>query len=37
LAQLPPRPGYEWLAVDRDILLVVAATEIIVGILRDVL
>ena len=34
LAQLPPRPGYEWLTVDRDILLVVAATEIVVGILK---
>ncbi|MGD9538917.1 MAG: hypothetical protein AB7P52_16620 [Alphaproteobacteria bacterium] len=37
LAQLPPRPGYEWLAVGRDILLVVAATAIIVDVLNDVL
>lgn len=36
-AQLPPRPGYEWLAVDRDILLVAAATAVIVDVLRDVL
>ncbi|HKY95201.1 MAG TPA: anti-virulence regulator CigR family protein [Kiloniellales bacterium] len=34
LAQLP-RPGYEWLVVDNDILLVVAATSIIVDVLQD--
>lgn len=37
LAQLPPRPGYEWIAVGRDILLVVAATAVIVDVLSDVL
>ena len=37
LTQLPPRPGYEWLAVDRDILLVIAATGIIVDLLKDAL
>lgn len=37
LSQLPPRPGYEWLAVDRDILLVVAATGVIVDILKGAL
>lgn len=37
LAQLPPRPGYEWITVDRDVLLVIAATAIIVGVLKDVL
>jgi hypothetical protein len=34
LTQLP-RPGYEWLVVDNDILLVLAATDIIVDILSD--
>ena len=36
LGELPPRPGYEWLALGRDIALVVAATGVIVDILRDV-
>jgi hypothetical protein len=30
-----PRPGYEWLVVDNDILLVLAATSIIVDVLED--
>jgi len=34
--ELPPRPGYEWLALGHDIALVVAATGVIVDILRDV-
>jgi hypothetical protein len=34
LSQLP-RPGYEWLVVDHDILLVVAATSVIVDVLQD--
>ena len=35
LARLPPRPGYEWLVVDNDIFLVVAATAVIVDVLAD--
>jgi hypothetical protein len=35
LGRLPPRPGYEWLVVDNDILLVVAATAVIVDVLAD--
>lgn len=35
--ELPARPGYQWLVVDRDILLVAAATAIIVDVLQDVL
>ena len=35
LAQLPPRPGQEWLVVGRDILLVAAATGVILDVLRD--
>jgi len=30
-----PRPGYEWLIVDNDILLVIAATSVIVDVLQD--
>ena len=33
LAQLPPRPGYEWRIVGADVLLIAAATQIIVGVL----
>jgi hypothetical protein len=33
--RLPARPGYEWLVVDNDILLVVAATAVIVDVLAD--
>ena len=37
LGQLPARPGYEWIAVDQDIVLVVAATAVIVDVLKNVL
>jgi hypothetical protein len=33
---LPDRPGYEWFVVDGDILLVAAATTLIMDVLRDV-
>jgi hypothetical protein len=33
IGRLPPRPGYEWRIVGADVLLVVAATQLIVGIL----
>ena len=33
LAQLPPRPGYDWLVVGTEVLLVAAATQLIVGVL----
>jgi hypothetical protein len=35
--QLPPRPGYQWVVVGRDVLLIAAATSLIVDILADVL
>jgi hypothetical protein len=35
--QLPPRPGYQWVVVGRDVLLIAAATSLIVDILNDVL
>ena len=35
--QLPPRPGYQWIVVGRDVLLIAAATSLIVDILDDVL
>jgi len=35
LAVQLPRPGYDWLVVDNDILLVVAATAVIVDVLKD--
>ena len=35
LGRLPPRPGYEWVAVGRDIALVAIATGVIVDILSD--
>ena len=35
--QLPPRPGYQWVVVGRDVLLIAAATSLIVAILDDVL
>ena len=35
--ELPERPGYQWLVVDRDVLLIAAATTIIVDILKDAL
>ena len=36
LGQLPSRPGYEWVAVGRDIVLLAIATGIVVDILSDV-
>jgi hypothetical protein len=35
LARLPPRPGYEWVLVGRDVLLVSLATAVVVDVLRD--
>jgi Nickel/cobalt transporter regulator len=37
LVQLPPRPGYEWVVVGTDVLLVAAATGLIVDILLEAL
>jgi len=37
IGQLPPRPGYEWRIVGTDVLLVVAATQLVVGILTGAL
>jgi hypothetical protein len=37
VGQLPPRPGYEWRIVGADVLLVVAATQLVVGILTHAL
>jgi Nickel/cobalt transporter regulator len=37
IVQLPPRPGYEWVVVGTDVLLVAAATGLIVDILIDAL
>ena len=37
LVQLPPRPGYQWVVVDNDVVLIVAATGLIADILSDVL
>lgn len=37
LVQLPPRPGYQWVVVGTDVLLIAAATGLIVDILVDVL
>ena len=34
---LPPRPGYEWVVVGTDVLLVAAATGLIVDILLEAL
>ena len=36
LVQLPPRPGYQWVVVDRDVVLVAVATGLVVDILLDV-
>lgn len=36
LGRLPPRPGYEWVAVGRDVVLIAIATGIVVDILSDV-
>lgn len=35
LGLLPPRPGYEWGVVDRDVVLLVAGTMIVADILRN--
>lgn len=35
LVRLPPRPGYEWVAVGRDVVLLAIATGIVVDILSD--
>ena len=37
LVQLPPRPRYQWVVVDNDVVLIAAATGFIVDILADVL
>ncbi len=37
LVQLPPRPGYQWVMVDNDLVLIAAATGLIVDILADIL
>ena len=37
LVQLPPRPGYQWVVVDHDVVLIAAATGLIVDILADIL
>jgi Ni/Co efflux regulator RcnB len=37
LGQLPPRPGCQWVVVGTDVLLIAAATGLIVDILDDVL
>jgi Nickel/cobalt transporter regulator len=35
VGHLPPRPGYEWVAVGRDVALVAIATGVVADILRD--
>ena len=37
LVQLPPRPGCQWVMVDNDVVLIAAATGLIVDILVDIL
>jgi hypothetical protein len=37
MGQLPPRPGYQWIVVGTDVILIAAATSIIVDVLDDVL
>jgi hypothetical protein len=37
LVQLPPRPGCQWAIVDNDVVLIAAATGLVVDILADVL
>ena len=37
LVQLPPRQGYQWVVVDNDVLLIAAATGLIVDVLADLL
>lgn len=36
-AQLPPRPGCQWVVVGTDVVLIAAATGLIVDIIRDAL
>ncbi len=36
LGQLPGRTGYDWIFVDRDVVLIEAATQLIVDLVRDV-
>jgi Nickel/cobalt transporter regulator len=36
-AQLPPRPGYEWVVVGTDVVLIAVATGLIVDIIWDAL
>ena len=37
LVQLPPRPGYQWVVVGTDVLLIAVATGLVVDILDDIL
>lgn len=37
IGRLPPRPGHEWRIVGADVLLVVVATQLIVGVLTGAL
>jgi hypothetical protein len=37
ITQLPSRPGYQWVVVGTDVLLIAVATSLIVDILEDVL
>jgi len=37
MTQLPPRPGYQWIVVGTDVVLIAAATSLIVDILKDAL
>ena len=36
-AQLPPRPGYEWVVVGPDVVLIATATGLVVDLIRDAL
>src|SRR5262249_62199326 len=36
-AQLPPRPGYAWVVVGTDVVLLAAATGLVVDLIRDAL
>jgi len=36
-AQLPPRPGYQWVVVGPDVVLIAAATGLVVDLIRDAL
>jgi hypothetical protein len=37
LVQLPPRPDYQWVVVDNDVMLIATATGVIVDVLLDLL